>query len=329
MQGVATTPLFAGLRCGAVAGADPPCDIPSSYCSLMGPWTVTCSSMYACMHVASGCCFLSAAAAGALAGVVSAFAEPSSWCVGAVLNVAWCAVCASAAPNNWCIEDVLVVAGSLMFLLSTRFCPQAIHRLPRCVSLCVRPRCPVPPRAVPAVHNMSFSPSRLVYLMGSCSCCANSPSGLRETPPPTRTLCLELGMGLQRTPPTLNPLERGIQFRGRWRAENQKIHWGIVLLGKNLILQGVPHPISCRGVCYVNNPPKKGCTWGRDLLSDGGGGDFKTQTPTIWGNPGTQKCHTLAGGGGGGTAKDPPTQAAKAGHKTRALHQISEIFEAR
>ena len=52
-------------------------------------------------HVASGRCVLSAAAAGALAGVVSAFAEPSRWCVGAVLNVAWCAVCVSAAPNSW------------------------------------------------------------------------------------------------------------------------------------------------------------------------------------------------------------------------------------
>ena len=62
-------------------------------------------------HVASGCCFLSAAAASALAGVVFCFAEPSNWCVGAVLNVAWCAGCASAAPNNWRIEDVLVVAG--------------------------------------------------------------------------------------------------------------------------------------------------------------------------------------------------------------------------
>ena len=62
-------------------------------------------------HVASGCCVLSAAAAGALAGVVSVFAEPRGWCVGAVLNVAGCAVCASAAPNNWRIEDVLVVAG--------------------------------------------------------------------------------------------------------------------------------------------------------------------------------------------------------------------------
>ena len=63
------------------------------------------------LHVASGCCFLSAAAAGALPGVVSAFAEPNIWCVGAMLNVAWCAVRAATAPNSWCIEDVLVVAG--------------------------------------------------------------------------------------------------------------------------------------------------------------------------------------------------------------------------
>ena len=52
-------------------------------------------------HVASGRCVLSAAAAAAPAGVVSAFAEPSSWCAGAVLNVAGCAVCASAAPSSW------------------------------------------------------------------------------------------------------------------------------------------------------------------------------------------------------------------------------------
>ena len=52
-------------------------------------------------HVALGRCFLSAAAAGALAGVVSAFAEPSGWCAGAVLDVAWCSVCASMAPSSW------------------------------------------------------------------------------------------------------------------------------------------------------------------------------------------------------------------------------------
>ena len=62
-------------------------------------------------HVASGRCFLSAAAAGALAGVVSAFAELNGWCAGAVLDVTWCAVCASMAPSSWRIEVVLVVAG--------------------------------------------------------------------------------------------------------------------------------------------------------------------------------------------------------------------------
>ena len=52
--------------------------------------------------------------------------------------------------------------GRELFLLSMRLCPQAVRSLPRCVSVCVRPRCPVPPCAVPAVHLMSFSPSRLV-----------------------------------------------------------------------------------------------------------------------------------------------------------------------
>ena len=60
-------------------------------------------------HVALGRCVLSAAAAGAPAGVVSPFAEPSSWCAGAELDVAGCAVCASAVPRSWRIEVVLVV----------------------------------------------------------------------------------------------------------------------------------------------------------------------------------------------------------------------------
>ena len=63
------------------------------------------------LHVAPGCCFPSAAAAGAPAGVVAAFVEPSGWCAGAVLDVAWCAVCTSAAPSSWHIEVALVVAG--------------------------------------------------------------------------------------------------------------------------------------------------------------------------------------------------------------------------
>ena len=41
-------------------------------------------------HVASGRCVLSAAAAGAPAGVVSASAEPRRWCAGAVLFLCVC-----------------------------------------------------------------------------------------------------------------------------------------------------------------------------------------------------------------------------------------------
>ena len=44
------------------------------------------------------------------------------------------------------------------------------------------------------------------------------------------------------------------------QPHNQKIHWGMVLLGKIMILQGVGHPISCLGVCYANDPQKGGYT---------------------------------------------------------------------
>ena len=37
-----------------------------------------------------------------------------------------------------------------------------------------------------------------------------------------------------------------------------RIHWGIVLSSKIMILQGVRHPISCLGVCFPNNPQKGG-----------------------------------------------------------------------
>ena len=68
-------------------------------------------------HVALGRCVLSAAAAGAPAGVVSAFAEPRRWCAGAVLNVAGCAVCASAAPSSWRTGVSLVGVGVVMGLV--------------------------------------------------------------------------------------------------------------------------------------------------------------------------------------------------------------------
>ena len=59
------------------------------------------------------------------------------------------------------------------------------------------------------------------------------------------------------TPPH-TPLKKVLSsFRG-CRPRNQKVHWGMVLLGKIMISQGVGHQISCLGVCYANDPPKRG-----------------------------------------------------------------------
>ena len=62
------------------------------------------------------------------------------------------------------------------------------------------------------------------------------------------------------TPPPPPPHKKVIsRFRG-YKPQNQKIHWGMVLLGKIMILQGVGHQISCLGVCYANDPKKGGYT---------------------------------------------------------------------
>ena len=55
------------------------------------------------------------------------------------------------------------------------------------------------------------------------------------------------------TPP---PPQSDIKFQGR--PQNQKIHGGIVLLDKIMILQRVGHQTSCLGVCNANDPPKGG-----------------------------------------------------------------------
>ena len=95
-------------------GENPP---PSpGCCSFTGPWTVTRSSLRMLRRVAAFCRPLRPVL---LLVSFPRSMEPSSWCAGAVLDVAWCAVCTSAAPNNWRIEDVLVVAGVPPRLLLT------------------------------------------------------------------------------------------------------------------------------------------------------------------------------------------------------------------
>ena len=110
----AATPEHAGARGGKDSShthshTPPPCDIPSGCCSFTRPWTVTRSSLRMLRRVAAFCRPLQPVL------LLVSFPRSRSPVVGvpgAVLNVRWCAVCASAAPNSWRIEDVLVVAGA-------------------------------------------------------------------------------------------------------------------------------------------------------------------------------------------------------------------------
>ena len=102
----------------------PPCNIPSGCCFFTGALD---SHPFFPSHVASGRCVLSAAAAGAPAGVVSAFAEPRRWCAGAVRNVAGCAVCAPPhQPTQMplCAPMDTVARGQASLVLEGRLTPR-------------------------------------------------------------------------------------------------------------------------------------------------------------------------------------------------------------
>ena len=88
-------------------------------------------------------CFLSAAAAGAPVGVVSAFMEPSGWCAGAVLDVAGCAVCSSAVPSSWRTGGCAGCCGGRLTVLAAPTPPSSGR--PQPASLCFRVRDAPPP----------------------------------------------------------------------------------------------------------------------------------------------------------------------------------------
>ena len=158
---------------------DPLCDITSGCCSSTGPWTVTRSSLRMLRRVAAFC--------RPLRPVLLLVSFPRSWRpVVGVPGLCWMwhgvPFARQWRPAVGVLRLCRLLPGSLDCFC--RLCPQAVHNLPRCVSACVRPRCPVPPRVVPNVHHIPFLLTAGLPLVGSRSCCANSPSGLRETPPP-------------------------------------------------------------------------------------------------------------------------------------------------
>ena len=138
----------------------PPCDIPSGCCSFTGHWTVTRSSLRMLRRVAAFCRPLRPVL------LLLLFLHSWSPAVGVLgLCGMWHGV--PFARQRRPIIGVLRMCWLLPGSFDCFCCPHtsvhspsiAVHSLPRCVS--VRPRCPVPPRAVRAIHHMSFSPSRL------------------------------------------------------------------------------------------------------------------------------------------------------------------------
>ena len=125
----------------------PLCDIPSGCYSLMGPWTVTRSSLRMLRRVAAFCRPQRPVL------LLVSFPRSRSPVVG-VLGLCWMwrdvPFARQWRPIIGVLGVVLVVAGVVwLCLLPTHLCPQAVRSLPRCGSVCVRPTCPVPPRSLP------------------------------------------------------------------------------------------------------------------------------------------------------------------------------------
>ena len=106
------------------------------------------------------------------------------------------------------------------------------------------------------------------------------------------------------TPPHPHPpLKKVISSSRGYRPQNQKIHWGMVLLGKIMILQGVGHQISCLGVCYANDPKKGGYTTpapALDLTTSLRGDFVRTPPPPLAICPPPWRATVSRGGGGRG-----------------------------
>ena len=78
---------------------------------------------------------------------------------------------------------------------------------------------------------------------------------------PSATLQTQVRIPLSTTPPPPPPTHTHTHPKKvvRKYGEGGKICWGINLSRKIMILQGVRHPISCLGVCYMNNPKNAMC----------------------------------------------------------------------
>ena len=136
----------APIKC--VCPPPPPlCDIPSGCCFFTGPWTVTRSSLRMLRRVAAFC--------RPLRPVLLLVSFPRSWSpVVGVPGLCWMWQDVPFACQWRPVVGVLRLCWLLRGSFDCCCCPHtSVLNLPRCVSVRVRPRCPAPPRIVPAVHH--------------------------------------------------------------------------------------------------------------------------------------------------------------------------------
>ena len=126
---------------------------------------------------------------------------------------------------------------------------------------CSSTRCPGRPPYV------LFSLTAGLPLMGSRSCCANSPSGLRETPPPLRQKMLEGGGGQETS-------RSGVRHTYVWVAFHSgsldSLHWvrSVGISHAFLItVSAVPRPVAGESMPRQNTPSDTGGRGGPALPS--------------------------------------------------------------
>ena len=188
-------------RCAACVRPDlrpahspPLCDIPQGFYGGLGSHPLFPS------HAESGRCVLSAAAASAPAGVVSAVAEPSGWCAGAVLDVAG-AVCALALPSSWCTGGCAGCCGGRLTVFAAHAPPHCGRSPPALPRFRVREaQVPPPPRAhrpisspPPHLHTLSIRPGSAVETAGDGSGTCRQPCSPHERHPTPRSRGLFIG----------------------------------------------------------------------------------------------------------------------------------------
>ena len=128
-------------------------------------------------RAASGRCVLSAAAAGALAGVVAAFAEPSGRCAGAVLG---CAVCVLTAPSSWRTGGCAGCCGGRLTVFAVHTPPSSGR--PQPASLRFREHVHPPPLRCTEDDTQSAAHSPGSPLEPASACHPSSPSHRKHAP---------------------------------------------------------------------------------------------------------------------------------------------------